>query len=114
MVSGPTSLSLTLSAGRTADIQMYLIFRINASSKLLHLWQTAAIEGGAIEEAAIEEAGEATSQYTTPQQYSYYIGWYVVSSVSHHWQSNATQLISGAARAATPTKCIGGTFGGSA
>ena len=32
----------------------------------------------------IEEAGEATSQHTTPQQYSYYIGWYVVSSVSHH------------------------------
>ena len=54
---------------------------------LLHLWQT----------DAIEEAGEATSQHTTPQQYSYYIGWYVFSSVSHHWQSNATQLISGAA-----------------
>ena len=35
------------------------------------------------------------SQHTAPQQYSYYIGWYVVSSMSHHWQSNATQLISG-------------------
>ena len=47
--------------------------------------------------SGIEEASEATSPHTAPQQYSYYIGWYVVSSVSHHWQSNATQLISGAA-----------------